>query len=192
MRSNEHRNGFRQRCGGSEARVGGSGSSLNYFEATVYFEATLPACAAASLSITARHPELRLERFLTMQAVMRGMLGISELHRRNASPVHICCASALKAKLADEDNAEKEAATARAKPAWRIVRLTNEVIGGSCLLAARGPFLMSRPCAQRPGETVTSITRQGSTLIFPVLRNLPVRRSRSGQENRCRNPASND
>src|ERR1700738_3211369 len=26
-------------------------------------------------------------------------VGISELQRRNASPVHICCASALKAKL---------------------------------------------------------------------------------------------
>ncbi len=89
MRSNERRNGFKQRCGGSEARDEGSGSSLNHFEAT------LPACAAASLSITARHPELRLARCLTMQAVMAGMLGISELHRRNASPVHICCASAV-------------------------------------------------------------------------------------------------
>ena len=34
-----------------------------------------------------------------MQAVIRLMFGISELHRRNASPVHWRCASAVKAKL---------------------------------------------------------------------------------------------
>jgi TRAP-type mannitol/chloroaromatic compound transport system permease large subunit len=45
-----------------------------------------------------------------MQAVIFGMFGISELQRRNASPVHICCASALKAKLAVEETAESEAA----------------------------------------------------------------------------------
>jgi hypothetical protein len=35
-----------------------------------------------------------------MQAVMRGIFGISELQNLNASPVHICCASELKAWLA--------------------------------------------------------------------------------------------
>ena len=50
-----------------------------------------------------------------MQAVIFGMFGISELHRRNASPVHICCASALKAKLDVDDSAEKDAAKVSAK-----------------------------------------------------------------------------
>jgi hypothetical protein len=35
-----------------------------------------------------------------MKAVILGTLGNSELHRRNASPEHICSASALKEKLA--------------------------------------------------------------------------------------------
>lgn len=51
----------------------------------------------ASRSITVRQPVLRLARFLTMQAVILGMSGISELQSRSASPVHICCASGLKA-----------------------------------------------------------------------------------------------
>ncbi len=51
----------------------------------------------ASRSITVLQPELRLVRFLIMQAVIPGMSGISELQSRNASPVHICCASGLKA-----------------------------------------------------------------------------------------------
>jgi hypothetical protein len=41
---------------------------------------------------------------------MFGMFGISELQRRNASPVHICWASALKAKLEVEEIAEIETA----------------------------------------------------------------------------------
>jgi hypothetical protein len=45
-----------------------------------------------------------------MQEVIFGMFGISELHRRNASPLHIDCASALKANLAVDETAEKEAA----------------------------------------------------------------------------------
>jgi hypothetical protein len=66
-----------------------------------------------------------------MQAVIFGILGISELHSRNASPVHICCASALKAKLEVDDSAEMEAATASIKPAWRSVLVKDAVIGGS-------------------------------------------------------------
>jgi hypothetical protein len=75
---------------------------------------------AASRSITARHPGLRSLRCLTIHAVMRGMLGISELHRRNASPLHICCASTVKAKPELGDNAETDIANASAKPARRI------------------------------------------------------------------------
>ena len=55
--------------------------------------------AARSLSITERQPALKLGAMLIMQAVIFGMFGISLLHRRKASPVHCCCASALKAKL---------------------------------------------------------------------------------------------
>ena len=72
-----------------------------------------------------------MARFLTMQAVIFGMLGISELHRRNASLVHICCASALKAKPGVDDSAETEAATASIKPAWRSVLVKDAVILGS-------------------------------------------------------------
>ena len=54
---------------------------------------------------------------IMIQAVIFGMLGISELHRRNASLVHICWASALKAKLCRDDSADSEAARARIKPA---------------------------------------------------------------------------
>jgi hypothetical protein len=42
-----------------------------------------------------------------MQAVIFGMSGISELHSRNASPVHICCASALKAKPEVDDSGRR-------------------------------------------------------------------------------------
>jgi hypothetical protein len=55
-----------------------------------------------------------------MQAVMRGILGISELHRRKASPLHICCASTVKAKPELDDSAETDIATVSAKPARRI------------------------------------------------------------------------
>src|ERR1700687_3696596 len=71
-----------------------------------------------------------------MQAVILGMLGISELQRRNASPVHICCASALNAKLELDDSAEKETANASTKPAWRIVLVKEAVIFGLLGLAA--------------------------------------------------------
>jgi hypothetical protein len=66
-----------------------------------------------------------------MQAVIFGMSGISELHRRNASPVHICCASALKAKLALADNADSEAAKASSKPALRSLLVKEVVMFGS-------------------------------------------------------------
>jgi hypothetical protein len=52
-----------------------------------------------------------------MQAVIFGIFGISELHRRNASPLHIDCASALKAKLEVDEIAEIEAANATMRPA---------------------------------------------------------------------------
>ena len=44
-----------------------------------------------------------------MQAVTFGILGISALHSRNASPVHICCASGLKAKLAGAETEDPRA-----------------------------------------------------------------------------------
>jgi translation initiation factor 2 gamma subunit (eIF-2gamma) len=50
--------------------------------------------------------ELRLARFLIMEAVIREKkTGISELQNRNALLLHICCASGLKAKL-DVDRME--------------------------------------------------------------------------------------
>jgi hypothetical protein len=93
-----------------------------------YFAATLLDCAARSWSITVRQPVLSSALCLNMQAVIFGMFGISELHRRNASPVHIDCASALKAKLEVEASVEKEIAKAITKLAWRIVLLKDAVI----------------------------------------------------------------
>jgi hypothetical protein len=66
-----------------------------------------------------------------MQAVIFGMFGISELHSRNASLVHIDCASALKAKLEVEASAENEVANASTKPAWRSVLVKDAVIFSS-------------------------------------------------------------
>jgi hypothetical protein len=63
-----------------------------------------------------------------MQAVMAEMLAMSELQSRNAPPVHICCASALKAKP-DVDTAQRPMATASANPVRRIVLCESEVVG---------------------------------------------------------------
>jgi len=58
------------------------------------------------------------------------MLGISALHRRNASPEHICCASALKAKLDVDETADREAAKARAKLTLQTLLLKKAVTVG--------------------------------------------------------------
>lgn len=55
---------------------------------TAYSAATLLDFGAGSRSITVLQPALRSARCFTMQAVIFGILGISELHRRNASLVH--------------------------------------------------------------------------------------------------------
>ena len=103
-------------------------------------EATLLDLWASSRSITLRQPLLRLARLAIMQAVIFEMLGISEPHRRIASPVHISCASALKAKLEVDDKVDRETANASTKPAWRIVLVKDAVMVGSSglpLVAAR-------------------------------------------------------
>jgi hypothetical protein len=74
----------------------------------------LPDCRAKSRSRTVLQPALRLALCFLIHAVIRETFGIPELQRRIASPVHICCASELKAKL-EVDSAEKETATARIK-----------------------------------------------------------------------------
>src|SRR4029079_5145536 len=87
-----------------------------------YCAASLPDFwAASSRSITPRQPVLRSARCLIMQDVIFGILGISELQKRNASPVHCCCASALKAKLAVDETAQNEAVKASAKLTLRTV-----------------------------------------------------------------------
>jgi len=67
--------------------------------------------------MTARQPLESSPRCLNMQAVIAGMLGMSELQKRNASVVHICCASALKAKLGCDDSADIDTAKASTAPA---------------------------------------------------------------------------
>ena len=54
--------------------------------------------------------------------------------------VHICCASALKAKLEVDDSADSEAARARTKPAWRTVLVKDAVILGSHWRRSGGPI----------------------------------------------------
>jgi hypothetical protein len=114
-----------------------SGSTSSTGVSARYSAATLvDFWAAASRSMTVLQPALKLARFLTMHAVIFGMFGISELHKRNASPVHICCASELKAKLDVEDSVAIEAANANTKPAWRIVRVRRVAIFSS--MVSRG------------------------------------------------------
>src|SRR5579863_361356 len=98
-----------------------------------YWAATLLDFAAMSRSITVRQPALNSARCLNMHAVIFGMSGISELHRRNASPVHICWASALNAKLDVDDSDDKETATASTRPAWRsAVAKDEDILGSRC------------------------------------------------------------
>jgi hypothetical protein len=100
---------------------------------TAYCSAILPDfCAARSRSSTVRQPVERLARLEIMQEVIFGMFGISELHRRNASLVHIDWASALKAKLEVDETAEKEAAKTSAILIWRAVVVKVAVMFGSC------------------------------------------------------------
>jgi hypothetical protein len=108
--------------------------------------------------MTERQPLLRSARCFIMQAVIFEMFGISELHRRKASLVHICCASALKAKLEVDDSADSEAARARIKPAWRTVLVKDAVILGSHWPGSAGPFLMGVCSVQTPVGTVTTVT----------------------------------
>jgi hypothetical protein len=95
------------------------------------FSATLLPLAARSLSITARQPALNSPRCLIMQVVTAGIFGISALQNLKASPVHICRASAEKAKDGLDDSADRETAKASTKPAWRSVREKDAVIVGS-------------------------------------------------------------
>ena len=89
-------------------------------KAWIYSAATLPDCRAKSRSRTVLQPALRLALCFLIHAVIRETFGISELQRRIASPVHICCASEAKLEV---DNAEKETATARIKLVRQIVVL---------------------------------------------------------------------
>ena len=102
--------------------------------------ATFLDLAASSLSITERQPELSSALCLTMQAVIFGMFGISELQSLNASPVHCACASALKAKLWPVDTAETVKAIARTKPAWRSLLVKELVMFGSHWHRWAGPL----------------------------------------------------
>ena len=125
-----------------------------------YCAATLDFCAAKSRSITVRQPLERLARFLTMQAVIFGMFGISELQRRKASPEHIDWASELKAWLEVEVTAEIEAATASTTLTLRTVRMKKVVIFGShWRRVMRGPLLMRRPCTVPTIPAVMFITQ---------------------------------
>ena len=101
--------------------------------------------AAPSSSITARHPWLTFALFLTMQAVILAIFGISELQRRKASPVHICRALELKAKLDKVATVEMESARPSVKPILRMVLIRVAVIWSSrCSMAKPGPSRRKR------------------------------------------------
>jgi hypothetical protein len=89
------------------------------------------------------------------------MFGISELQRRNASPVHICWASALKANPEVDVTAQNEAAKASAKLTLRAVLVNMAVIVGSHWRREGGARCsMDRPCTGLAIPTVTSITQR--------------------------------
>jgi hypothetical protein len=83
--------------------------------------ATSELAGTSSFSMTARQGTLSFALLVRMQAVIFGMFGISELQRRNASPVHAARASALKAKHDDEAAAETDKARAALR---QILRMT--------------------------------------------------------------------
>ena len=137
---------------------------------TAYCAASLPDLwAARSRSRTVRQPLERLARLLIMQEVIAGILGISELHRRNASPVHIDCASALKAKPEVDETAEIEAAKTSAKPALRKVLVKVAVMFGSRWhRTTRARCSMTRPCAGSILRTVTDITLANGLFLLAI------------------------
>jgi len=87
------------------------------------------------------------------------MFGISELQRRNASPVHCCCASELKAKLAVDETAAKEAVKANTKLTLRTAVKKVAVIFGSCWSSYVDRLLMVATCAGTAALTVTDVTQ---------------------------------
>jgi hypothetical protein len=97
-----------------------------------------------------------------MQAVMRGMSGISEAQRRNASPVHIRWASALNAKLEVGDIAATETAKASIKPAWRMVFAREAVIFGSSVVRRSRRGADAHLCFSRALRTVMAVTHRRS------------------------------
>jgi len=83
----------------------------------------------------------------------------SELQRRNAPPVHRCCASALKAKPEVDASADKEAAKASTKPAWRIVLVKDAVIFGSSFGRGSRRVVDDHWCLNGQVRAVMSITQ---------------------------------
>jgi hypothetical protein len=77
--------------------------------------------------MTVLQPELRLARCFNMQAVTADTFGMAELQSRKASLVHICCASALKAKL-EVDATHRPTAKAAVNPTRRKVSRKNEAM----------------------------------------------------------------
>ena len=111
--------------------------------------------------MTARQPALRSARCLIMHAVIFGTLGISELQRRNASLVHICCASALNARLAVDEIEERKAAVASARLARSVLVSSAVILGSLVRLPCNAGSLarvMPKSGAPMPLMTVTSVT----------------------------------
>jgi hypothetical protein len=145
-------------------------ASANHCSATTFL---LP--LARSRSITARQPPESSERCLYMQAVIFGISGISELQRRKASPVHICCASELKAKLAEEDSADIETAMTNAKLTLQTALVIETLIVGSRWHPeSRVRCLMVRPCDRAGVPTVMIITQNKGLIFFVKARRVGI------------------
>jgi hypothetical protein len=84
-----------------------------------------------------------------MHVVIFAMSGISELQRRNASPVHICCASALKAKLEEAESADMETARAMITPTLRAVLVLGEIIFRLLLGRSMRPLFLGYTLSRR-------------------------------------------
>jgi hypothetical protein len=92
-----------------------------------------------------------------MHAVTFETFGISEPQRRIASPVHICWASGLKAKLEVDDTAETETMKAKINPARRVALLNAFIVSPFVSRWSRRVW-MPQPCLAAVAYTVIYVT----------------------------------
>ncbi|MET3304098.1 hypothetical protein ABIF53_005113 [Bradyrhizobium japonicum] len=100
-----------------------------------------------------------------MHAVIFGMLGISDEHRRKASPVHCCCASAEKAKLEVVETIETMGGEAQSQAG--VADLAAQGLGGERLGRKRLGHL-KLPLAPLQAEPVVDGNYDAPAKQFPL------------------------